>query len=144
MFLDKLKAGCTSPDAILKASEIVVIQFKRDLVDMRIVPNASTFKKVQGDGCVYDVMTAEEYTDRVFHSNWLPSEMSTRSFLNLEMDLFDPMQMKTKIAAALTKEVVLVPRTTVYARSITFSPSVYTMILQGDLSTGSMTSTQDS
>ena len=50
MFLDKLKTGRTSADAILKASEIVVSQFKRDLVDMRIVPNASTFKKAQGDG----------------------------------------------------------------------------------------------
>ena len=48
--------------------------------------------------------------------------------------------MKAKIAAALMKEVVLVPRTTVHTRSITFSPSVYTMILQGDPSTGSMTS----
>ena len=68
MFLERLKTGRTSADAILKTSEIVVTQFKRYLVDMRIVPNASTFKKVQGDGYVYDVMTAEEYTDRVFHS----------------------------------------------------------------------------
>lgn len=66
--------------------------------------------------------------------------MSTRSFLKLAMDLFDPTQVKDKIAHALVEEAVLIPRTTVHARSVTFSPTMYTMILQGDLSIWNMTS----
>lgn len=44
------------------------------------------------------------------------------------------------IAASLVKEIPLVPKTTVHARSITFSPNVFTMIVQGDMSSGGMTS----
>lgn len=139
MFLDELKAERSSTDAVVKASRIVVTQFKRDLVDMNIVASNRSFTMVDGDGCVFDVMTAEEYVDRVFDYERLPSEMSTKSFLHLATDLFDHMQLKAKIVATLTKEVVLVPRTTIHARSITFSPSVYTMILQGNLSTGGLT-----
>ena len=42
-------------------------QFKYDLVDMKIVLSIDSFKKVNDDdGWVFDVMTTEEYRDRVF------------------------------------------------------------------------------
>lgn len=139
-FLNKLHARRSSSDAVCKAGDIVVTQFKYDLVDMKIVLSIDSFKKVKDDGCVFDVMTAEEYTDRVFDPQQLPSEMSTKSFLNMAMDLFDHARLKASIAARLAKEMPLVPRTTVHARSITFSPSAFTMITQGDMSSGGMTS----
>ena len=56
------------------------------------------------------------------------------------MDLFDHTRLKASITARLAKEMPLVPRTTVHARSITFSPSAFTMIMQGDMSSVGMTS----
>ena len=114
-FLNKLHARRSSSDAVSKAGDIVATQFKYDLVDMKIVLSIDSFKKVKGDGCVFDVMTAEEYTDRVFDPQQLPSEMSTKSFLNMAMDLFDHTRLKACIAATLAKEMPLVPRTTVHA-----------------------------
>ena len=54
--------------------------------------------------------------------------------------MFDHTQLKASIAVTLAKEMVLVPRTIVHARSITFSPSAFTMMMQGDMSSGGMTS----
>ena len=45
-------------------------------------------------------MTAEEYVDRVFDYERLPSKMSTKSFLHLATDLFDHVQLKAKIVQA--------------------------------------------
>ena len=49
--------------------------------------STDSFKKVKEDGCVFDVMMAEEYADRVFNPEQLPSEMSIKSFLNIAMDV---------------------------------------------------------
>ena len=102
MFLNKLHAERSSSDAACKAGNIVVTQFKYDLVDMRIVLSTDSFK-VKDDGCIFDGMTAEEYTDQVFDPEQLPSEISTKSFLNIAMDLFDHTQLKASIAATLAK-----------------------------------------
>ena len=139
-FLNKLHAQRSSSDAVHKAGDIVVKQFRYDLVDMKIVLSIDSFKKVKDDGCIFNIMTAEEYTDRVFNAKQLPSEMSTKAFLSMAMDLFDHTTLKASIAATLAKEMPLVPKTKVHEWSITFSPSVFTMIVQGDMSSGGMTS----
>ena len=76
----------------------------------------------------------------MFNAKQLPSEMSTKAFLSMAMDLFDHTTLKASIAATLAKEMPLVPITKVHEWSITFSPSAFTMIVQGDMSSGGMTS----
>lgn len=55
MFLDELKTDRSSIDAVVKASRIVVAQFKRDLVDMNIVAKIRSFIMVGGDGYMFSM-----------------------------------------------------------------------------------------
>ena len=62
-FLNKLRAEHSSHDAVHKAGDIVVTQFKWDLLEMRIVLSLDSFKMLKDDGCVFNFMMAEEYTN---------------------------------------------------------------------------------
>ena len=97
---------------------------------MGVVRNRTHFKGVAGDGCTADAMTAEQYVDRVFVTERLPATMSTKSFLSIATDL------KRSLATALLRQAKVVPRTSVHARSIMFSTSVYTLLTQQELSAG--------
>ena len=60
--------------------------------------------------------------------------MSTRSFLSIAMDLFDPVQLKAMLAKILVQDKTCsVPRTTVHARSVVFSHSAFTLLTEGNL-----------
>ena len=110
-FLEKLKAGCSSEMATTRAAKIIS-QFKHDLVEMGVVSNIARF---QGDGCIRDAMTANEYVACVFVLDHLPSQMSTRALLTMAMDLLDRPTLVKKIAEKLLEGVKVVPHTTVHA-----------------------------
>ena len=138
-FLEKLKAGRSSIIATTRAAEIIVTQFKHDLVEMGVVTNAEQFQSTMEDACVRDALTADEYVARVFVPDHLPSEMSTKAFLTMAMDLLDQSTLREKIAQNLLEEAKMVPRTTVHARTVNFSPSVCTLLVKGQLSGRLMT-----
>lgn len=132
-FLEQLRAGRTN-DAVARASSVVVTQFKQDLIEIGVVRNCRIFTTIESDGCACDIMSAEEYVARVFVPEHLPPQMSTRSFLRIAMDLFDPLQVKAQITKVLLQQhTILLPRTTVHARSVVFSPSAFTLLTEGNL-----------
>lgn len=79
-FLESLKAGRNSLMATTRAADIIVNQFKHDLIEMGVVKSAKHFQTAEKDDCIRDAMTADEYVSRVFVPQNLPSEMSTRHF----------------------------------------------------------------
>ena len=62
--------------------------------------------------------------------------MCTKSFLIIAMDLLDRTALRDCIAKRLYKDAPMVPRTTVHSRSITFSPTSYTLLTEVDLLAG--------
>ena len=134
-FLESLKAGRNSLMATTRAADVIVNQFKHDLIEMGVVKSAKHFQTAEkDDDCIRDVMTADEYVSHVFVPQNLPSEMSTKAFLTMAMDLLHQPTLRKKVAQKLLKEVKIVPRTTVHSRVITFSPSVCTLLTEGQLS----------
>ena len=133
-FLESLKAGRNSLMATTRAADIIVNQFKHDLIEMGMVKSAKNFQTAEKDDCIKDVMTADEYVSHVFVPQNLPSEMSTKAFLTIAMDLLHQPTLRKKVAQKLLKEVKIVPRTTVHSRVITFSPSVCTLLTERQLS----------
>lgn len=138
-FLETLKADRTSETATTRAAAIIVNQFKHDLVEMGVVNNRKDFKVLVDDGYVRDVMTVDEYVAQVFVPDHLPSQMSTKAFLTMAMDLLDQPTLREKIANKLLVEAQIVPRTIVHSRTIIFSPSVCTLLTKGQLSGRLMT-----
>ena len=138
-FLEKLKAGRTSEMATTRAAKIIVGQFQHDLIEMSVVNNKENFQGIVGDGCVRDAMTAEEYAARVFVPDNLPSQMLTKACLKMAMDLLDGDTLQKKIAENLLEVAKMVPHTSVHARAITFSSSLFTMLTQRQLSGSRMT-----
>ena len=134
-FLDKLKAGRNTQQAITKAAEIIVDQFKHDLVEMGVVRGLRQFQGIVDDGCIKNIMRAEDYVTRVlFVPAHLSSEMSTKAFLATAMDLLPHRELKEKIVVKLLLRAKMVPHTTVHARTVTFSSSVCTLLTRGHLS----------
>ena len=68
---------------------------------MHIVRGMGDFKQVKDDGCISDVLTAEEYAARVFHPDILPAEMSTKSFVRMAMDLLDENDLFEQLTVAI-------------------------------------------
>ena len=138
-FLEMLKAGRDSLTASTRAADIIVNQFIHDLIEMDVVTSKKQLQTTGEDTCIRDTMTANEYVSRVFVPQNLPSEMSTKAFLTMAMDMLDQPTLKKKVAQKLVKEVKMVPRTTVHSRVINFSPSVCTLLTEGSLSGRLMT-----
>ena len=106
-------------DAAVKASSVIVMQFRQDLIEMGVVRHSQTFTTIEGDSCACDIMSAEEYmyVFRIFVPKHLPPQISTRSFLRIAMNLFDPIPVKAKITKVLLQlHTILMPCTTVHAR----------------------------
>ena len=135
-FLGKLKSDRGGDDVIARAAETVVTQFRHDLLEMGVIASLDQLNRVGDDGRVSDILTAEEYAGRVFHPDLLPCEMATKSFLRMAVDLLDEEQLGEQIVAAVKAQLTLVPRTTVHARSATFSRSAFTLLTDGELSLG--------
>ena len=135
-FLEQLHTGRTMGLASARAASVIVKQFKYDLVEMGVVRSKTHFKGVSGDSCIADAMTAEQYVDRVFVTERLPATMSTKSFLSIAFDLLNPRDLKKSLATALLRQAEVVPRTSVHARLIIFSTSVYTLLTRQELSAG--------
>ena len=95
-FLNKLREGPRSHQALTRAATIILEQYQRDLHKMGIVHNPYLFQG-KSSVCFRDAVTAEEYVSRVFsHPEQLPSEMSMRGFLNTALDLFTPSELHGK------------------------------------------------
>ena len=109
-FLEKLKAHRYSQLAVDQAATIIVTQFKHDLLEMNIVRHLNHFKATAQDGCVFDTCTAGDYAAKVFVPEYLPSEMSTKSFLTIAMDLLNRTALRDCIAKRLYKDALMVPR----------------------------------
>jgi hypothetical protein len=133
-FLEMLKAGRDSLMATTRAADIIVNQFLHDLIEMGVLTSAKQLKSIGEDACIEDTMSAEEYVSRVFVPKNLPSEMSTKAFLTMAMDMLDQPTLRKKVAQRLMKEVKMVPCTKVHSRDIDFSPSVCTLLTEGRLS----------
>ena len=133
-FLEQLGEGRNTASAIGKASTIIVTQFMHDLVEMGVARNTRAFTNIAGDGFACDIIPAEEYVARVFVPEQLPSQMSTRSFLRLALDLLDPKELKSKLAETLRKQACLVPCIIVHSRSVQFSSAAFSLLTEGNLS----------
>ena len=114
-FLESLKAGRNSLMATTRAADVIVNLFKHDLIEMGVVRSAKHFQTAEKDDCIKDVMTADEYVSHVFVPQNLLSEMSTKAFLTMAMDLLHQPTLRKKVAQKLLKEVKIVPRTTVHS-----------------------------
>lgn len=123
-----------SPHMIAKAADIIVLQFKQDLMDIGAVRDIRRLNGDISDGHVKDVMTAGQYVDRVFIPDNLPEGMSFKTSLSMAMELMNPRDLRDRLATALLRHVKVVPKTTVHARSVVFSMSQYTLLLGGQLS----------
>jgi hypothetical protein len=121
-FLEQLQAGRNTILASAWAAEIIVAQFKHDLLEMNVVSSMSDFNSTTEDGCIFEVTTAEEYVAKVFVPEYLPSVMSVKSFLKIALDLQLP-NLHEKLVYTLLKKAKLVPRATSHAGSVSFSPS---------------------
>jgi hypothetical protein len=142
-FLEKLKAGRSNLLATTRSADIIVNQFKHDLIEMGVVRNERQFQATEQDACmIKDAMTVDKYVARVFVPKHLPSEMSSKAFLTMGMDLLDQETLRKKIAERLLKDVKIVPRTRVHAQTIDFSPCVCTLLTEGQLS-GRLMSAED-
>ena len=137
-FLEQLQTGVRSALAISRAAKLIIDQLKRDLHEMGIVHDPHLFQDVfRGTStvCIRDSLTADEYISRVLvHPQQLPSDMSTRAFLTIALDLFEPSQLKQKMVEALINGAKVVPRTTVHAHRVIFSSSLCTIIVRGPVS----------
>ena len=85
VFLEKMKSGNFRPLVTACATEIVVTQFRNDLLELCIVRDLEQFKAVKDDGYISDAITAEEYVARVFDPDVLPTEISTKSYTSCIM-----------------------------------------------------------
>ena len=131
--------GLRHPRMVERAADIIVLRFKRDLVDTGAVTDTRRLDGDIQDGCIKDVLTAEQYIDRVFVPSHLPEDMSFRNLLSMSMELMDPNQLRCNLITKLLERVKVVPRTTVHARSVNFSTSQYTLLLGGQLSSPYLT-----
>lgn len=132
-FLEKLRAGRNTVEAITRAAGIIVEQFKRDLRDMCVVRDFQLFNGVVLHGCIRDAQTADEYVSRVFVPDYLPSCMATKGFLSVALDLFNPSELNRKIIESLL-HVAVVPHAIVHARAVCFSSTFCTVIIRGPVS----------
>ena len=87
------------------------------------------------DGCIFDIMTADDYVAKVFVPERLPSVMSAKSFLMIALDLELP-NLREKLVSTLLKQASLVPRAIAHARYVNFSVSAFTFIMKGNLTSG--------
>lgn len=128
------------PRMVAQAADLIVLRFKEDLLELGAVHG--DIRRLDGDildGCVKDVMTAEQYIDRVFVKANLPEDMSCRNLLAMARDLMDPRDLRKNLISKLLQRVKMVPKTTVHARSVQFSSSDYTLLLGSHLSSVGMT-----
>jgi hypothetical protein len=121
-----------------RAAQIIVTQFKHDLLEDRIVTDMSHFEGARADAIVHDACRAEEYATRIFQPEDLPVTMSSRSCLRMALELELP-QLHREIGRELLKQTKMVPRTKKHAGNTTFSPSAMTLLTSGSLSDGEMT-----
>lgn len=138
-FLDKLRTGRDANEATTRAADVIVLQFKHDLLEMGIVRDVRRFDGNIMDGRVVDTLTADQYVRKVFVVDNLPEEMSTRSFLSIAVDLLDPQDLQRKLTRALLNRVKVVPHMAVHARSIEFSTCYFTVLLSSHLSSLGLT-----
>lgn len=103
------------------------------MVEMGKVANARHFEEIVNDVFVKIALPVVDY---VFVPDRLPS---TKAFLTMAMDLFDKPTLQKKIASKLLAEAKVVPYIVVHARSIAFSPSLSTLLTEGQLSGRLMT-----
>ena len=55
-FLEQLQAGRNSVQASIRAAEIIITQFKHDLLEMKVVSKMADFNGTMEEGCIFDVM----------------------------------------------------------------------------------------
>ena len=133
-FLDRLRERASTEDATEAAANIVVLQFRRDLIENGTVASLRMLDGDIQDGSVVNTVTATDYVDRVFRPGLIPSEMSAKSFLRLAIDTFTIEEMKPALQKALLNYVKVVPKTTIHAGNLSFSSTHFTLILGGNLS----------
>ena len=75
-FLKVLKASPASRSASSRAAEIIVGQFKHDLLELHVVTRMLDFDGARQDGFVHDASTAEDYVKPVFVADNIPGSMS--------------------------------------------------------------------
>ena len=80
-FLEKVRAWSSTEreEAAETAANIIVTQFKHDLVEMGSVDKLSRLDGDIQDGSIVDMMTANDYVARVFRADLLPVKMSAKS-----------------------------------------------------------------
>ena len=52
-----------------------------------MVSNVADFNGTMKDGCIFDIMAADDYVAKVFVPECLPSVISAKSFLMIALDL---------------------------------------------------------
>lgn len=132
-FLKLLKEAPATRSASARAANIIVSQFKHDLLELHIVRHMSHFDGASVHGCIHNACRAEDYARRVFIPDDLPGSMSVKSFLKMAVELNLP-DLQGEIAKELLKQTKLVPHATTHSGTITFSTSSITLLMSGNLS----------
>ena len=113
----------------------MVEQFKYDLKEMGVVQDLHLFSgRGVLHGCIRDAQTADEYVSQVFVPIHLPARMTTKAFLSMALDLFDPSSLRARIIDNLLRQTKVVPTATVHARAVQFSRAFRTVLIGGPLS----------
>jgi hypothetical protein len=134
-FLEKLRAGRQSVEAITRSAAIIVAQFKQDLKEMGVVRDLQMFSSgVVAHGCIRDAQTADEYVSRAFVPKHLPSRMTTKAFLSVAVDLFNPLELHRKLVHNLLSSTRVVPQAIVHAGAVDFSPTFRSVLIGGSVS----------
>ena len=133
-FLDRLRAGRQTADAVQRAASIVVEQFKYDLKEMGVVQDLQLLSgRGVLHGCIRDAQMADEYVSKVFVPEHLPACMTTKAFLSMALDLFDPSALHARIIDNLLSQTKAVPTAIVHARAVHFSWAFRTVLIRGPL-----------
>lgn len=72
-FLERMRAGRNSQEAINRVADFIVRHFKEDLKEMGVVRDYQVFSGRLLHGCISDAQTADEYVRQVLIPDRLPS-----------------------------------------------------------------------